>query len=254
MNDSLVLQRIHGIPEVHPGDDLPALVLAALDATPLALEDGDVVLLAQKIVSKAEGRLVRLADVTPGAEAIALAAEVEKDPRLVQLILDESTEVVRRRPGVMIMRHKLGFVQAHAGIDQSNVDHSGGETALLLPENPDASAAAIREALQSRTGRRLAVVIIDSMNRPWRLGTIGTAIGSAGFQVLDDLRGGTDSFGRELVVSMVSRVDSLAASAALLMGEAAEGTPLVIARGLDEGRSEMRVADVIRPLEEDLFR
>ncbi len=254
MSDTLELRRIHGIPEVRPGDDLPTLILAALDATPYALSDGDVVLLAQKIVSKAEGRLVRLADVAPGPEALALAAEVEKDPRLVQLILDESTEVVRRRPGVMIMRHRLGFVQAHAGIDQSNIDHSGGEMALLLPENPDASAAAIRDALQRRSGKRLAVVIIDSMNRPWRLGTIGTAIGSAGFQVLDDLRGGTDSFGRELVVSMVSRVDSAAAAAALMMGEAGERTPLVVARGLDEGRSEARVADVIRPLEEDLFR
>ncbi len=254
MNADLTFHRLHGIPMVQPGDDLASTLTDALGRNGLELEDGDALFLAQKIVSKAEGRLVRLADVTPSAQALELAPQVDKDPRMVQLILDESTEIVRRRMGVMIVRHKLGFVQAHAGIDQSNVDHSQGETALLLPEDPDASAAALRATLQAQTGKRLAVVIVDSMNRPWRLGTLGAAIGSAGFEVLDDKRGGHDSFGRELLVAMVSRVDSVSATAALLMGEADERVPAVLVRGLDEGRSTSKVADIIRPLEEDLFR
>ena len=243
-----------GLPLINAGDDLADLLLAAIDRAGLAPEDGDVLVLAQKIVSKAEGRLVPLASVTPGERAVELARATDKDPRLVQLILDESTEVMRTRPGVMIVRHRLGNVGAHAGIDQSNVDHAGGECALLLPEDPDASAAALRAAIEARTGRRLGILIADSMNRAWRLGTIGGAIGCAGLTVLDDLRGTADLYGRELKVTIINRADSLAATACLLMGESVQQTPAVLIKGLAPEDSAQTARDLIRPLAEDMFR
>ena len=236
-----------GLPMINAGDDLADLLLAAIDRAGLAPEDGDVLVLAQKIVSKAEGRLVPLASVTPGERAVELARATDKDPRLVQLILDESTEVMRTRPGVMIVRHRLGNVGAHAGIDQSNVDHAGGECALLLPEDPDASAAALRAAIEARTGRRLGILIADSMNRAWRLGTIGGAIGCAGLTVLDDLRGTADLYGRELKVTIINRADSLAATACLLMGESVQQTPAVLIKGLAPEESAQTAQDLIRP-------
>lgn len=242
------------MPLVKPGDDLAALILAALAREELALADGDVVVLAQKIVSKAEGRLVALASVTPGAEAVALAARTDKDPRLVQLILDESSEVMRAKPGVIIVRHRLGHVGANAGIDQSNIEHVDGETALLLPRDPDASAARLRAALEHASGRTVGVVIADSLNRPWRLGTIGGAIGCAGITVLDDRRGGLDMFGRELKVTMINRADAIAAIGTLAMGETTEGTPVALVRGLPPDGADGRAADIMRPLEDDLFR
>ena len=243
-----------GLPMIDAGADLAGLLLAAIDRARLEPEDGDVLVLAQKIVSKAEGRLVPLASVTPGERAIELARETDKDPRLVQLILDESTEVMRTRPGVMIVRHRLGNVGAHAGIDQSNVDHAGGECALLLPEDPDASAARLRSEIEARTGRRLGILIADSMNRAWRLGTIGGAIGCAGMTVLDDLRGTSDLYGRELKVTIINRADSLAATACLLMGESVQQTPAVLIKGLAPEDSTQTARDLIRPLAEDLFR
>ena len=245
---------IPGIPLIKAGDDLTAVLLEGLSRLPTALDDGDVLVLAQKIVSKAEGRLIPLASVTPGADAIALAAETDKDPRLVQLILDESVEVMRKKPGVLIMRHRLGNVGAHAGIDQSNIEHEGGECALLLPVDPDASARRLREALLTITGRRCGVIIADSMNRAWRLGTIGGAIGSAGLTVLDDLRGTSDLFGRELKVTVINRIDSLAATACLLMGESVQKTPAVLIKGLAPEESSQTARDLIRPLAEDMFR
>ena len=185
---ALDVTGIEGLPLVRPGDDLCAVLLDAINAQ-MSLCDGDVLVIAQKIVSKAEGRLVRLDDVSPSHDAAALAAETEKDPRLVQLILDECIAVVRKRPGVLIVRHRLGFVSANAGIDQSNVDQGCGEVALLLPLDPDATAATLHARILEETGKRVGVIISDSANRPWRLGTTAIAIGAAGFQVFDDRRG-----------------------------------------------------------------
>lgn len=250
----LALHVLPGIPLIEAGDSLAGILYAALARLPVPLADGDVLVLAQKIVSKAEGRLVRLSDVTPSARAEALGAETAKDPRLVQLILDESIEVMRKRPGMLLVRHRLGNVGAHAGIDQSNIDHAGGEGALLLPVDPDASAQALHEALFALCGKRIAIIIADSMNRAWRLGTIGGAIGCAGLQVLDDLRGSGDMYGRELKVTIINRADSLAAAACLLMGESTEQTPAVLVQGLPWRPTAQTARDIIRPLEEDMFR
>jgi coenzyme F420-0:L-glutamate ligase/coenzyme F420-1:gamma-L-glutamate ligase len=244
---------------VRAGDDLPALIREALSAAGLTLQDGDIVAVAQKIVSKAEGRLVALASVTPDPAAIELARETDKDPRLVQLVLNESTEVVRKKPGVLIVRHRLGLVGANAGIDQSNIEHGADgsteqECALLLPEDPDASAERLRAALQASSGRRIGVIITDSNNRPWRLGTIGAAIGCAGIRALDDRRGGHDIYGRELKVTLVNRADSLATMATLVMGETTERTPVALIRGLPADAVDEPARSIIRPLEEDLFK
>ncbi len=239
------------------GDDLPALIAGALEGAGINLTDGDVVCVAQKIVSKAEGRQVALASVSASPAAIELARETDKDPRLVQLILDESTEVVRKKQGVLIVRHRLGLVGANAGIDQSNIEHGAGadeEQALLLPLDPDASARTLRAALEAWSGVRLGVIVTDSNNRPWRLGTIGAAIGCAGIRALDDRRGGHDLYGRELKVTMISRADSLATAAILVMGETTERTPVALIRGLPAEQADEPAASLVRPLEEDLFR
>lgn len=245
---------VTGLPMVQAGDDLAEQISAALAANDLGLVDGDVVCVAQKVVSKAEGRLLELADVTPSAEAERLARETDKDPRLVELVLQESTEIMRQRVGVLIVRHKLGLVGAHAGIDQSNVEHGEDERALLLPVDPDASAAALRRALMAAHEVQLGVIITDSHNRPWRMGTIGAAIGCAGITVLEDHRGGKDVFGRELKVTLINRADALAAAATLAMGETTEKIPLVIIRGLRPENSAQTAQMINRPLEEDLFR
>lgn len=254
MPGPIAITPIGGIKLVEPGDDLASLLLEGLAASDLDLEDGDIVAVAQKIVSKAEGRQVDLATVEASDEARRLATETEKDPRLVQLILDESTEVVRKSPGVLIVRHRLGLVGAHAGVDQSNVDHGAGPSALLLPEDPDASARRIRRALVRATEKRVGVLITDSANRPWRLGTVGIAIGAAGVRVLDDRRGGNDLYGRELKVTLINRADSLASAATLAMGETTERIPAALIRGFDPEESGESAAAIPRPLEEDLFR
>lgn len=254
MPESVSFLPLTELPMVEVGDDLAALTLAALTAQAVTLEPGDILVVAQKIVSKAEGRLVKLTDVEPSAAAVTLGVETEKDPRLVELILRESTDLLRKKPGVLIMRHRLGLVGAHAGIDQSNISHADGETALLLPVDPDASAAALRRALKAAAGVELGVVIADSMNRPWRLGTVGCAIGSAGITVLDDHRGGEDLFGRELKVTLINRVDAIVATATLLMGETTERIPLALVRGFAPEDSDEQAQDIVRPLEEDLFR
>ena len=192
----LTVTALRGIPLVQAGDDLAALLVAALATADLEPADGDVLVVTQKIVSKAEGRQIALHRVEPSPAAVDLAAETGKDPRLVQLILDQSTEVVRKAPGVLITRNRLGLVCANAGIDQSNLDHGGSATALLLPAAPDATAARLRHAIAARTGARVGVLISDSSNRPWRLGTVGIAIGAAGLAVLDDRRGSRDLYGR----------------------------------------------------------
>jgi coenzyme F420-0:L-glutamate ligase/coenzyme F420-1:gamma-L-glutamate ligase len=253
----LSVVALSGMPMIRAGDDLAAIIAGTLEGAAVRLVDGDVICVAQKIVSKAEGRQVPLADVTPSPEAVALAAETDKDPRLVQLILDESTDVVRKKLGVLIVRHRLGLVGANAGIDQSNIEHGEGiehEHALLLPEDPDASAGRLREGLETWSGARLGVLITDSSNRPWRLGTVGAAIGCSGIRALDDRRGGRDIYGRELKVTLINRADSLATVATLVMGETTERTPVALIRGLPPDAVDEPARSMIRPLEEDLFR
>jgi coenzyme F420-0:L-glutamate ligase/coenzyme F420-1:gamma-L-glutamate ligase len=218
MQPKLSIVPLENIPLVQAGDNLSALILDALAGENILPADGDILVVAQKIISKSEGRTVRLDTITPSREATNLAVKTGKDPRLVELILSESTEVVRSAPGVIIVRHRLGIVSANAGIDQSNIDHFEGEWALLLPEDPDQSARELRKSLSTLTGKKLGIIVSDSMNRPWRLGTLGYAIGSAGITVLDDRRGETDIFGRELKVTVSNRADAIAAAATLVMG------------------------------------
>ena len=255
---SFTVIPIAGLPMVSAGDDLCGQILAATADDGHQLSDGDIVCVAQKVVSKAEGRLISLASVTPSQKAIDLAQETDKDPRMVELILSESTDILRQRVGVLIVRHKLGLVGAHAGIDQSNIDHGDGENALLLPVDPDASAANLRDDIYARTGVRVGVIITDSHNRPWRMGTIGAAIGCAGLTVLEDYRGGNDIYGRELKVTLINRADALAAAATLVMGETTEKIPLAIISGFAPEPpaqvAQQSAADINRPLEEDLFR
>jgi coenzyme F420-0:L-glutamate ligase/coenzyme F420-1:gamma-L-glutamate ligase len=253
MTARLELFALPGLPMVRAGDDLPALILAGLNRAGQTLRDRDVVVIAQKIVSKAEGRTVDLADVVASAEAVALAAQVGKDPAIVQVVLSESTKVVRSRPNLMIMQHRLGFVMANAGVDQSNVAEADGRhRALLLPVDPDGSAAAIRRSLALHAN--VGVIISDSFGRPWRRGTAGVAIGSAGLPSVIDLRGQPDLFGRILEVSIIGFADEIAAAASLLQGQAAEAQPVVVVRGLTWNAPDVPVADVIRPAEEDLFQ
>ncbi len=220
----------------------------------MELEDGDIVVLAQKIVSKAEGRQVPLDSVKPSRKSIELAAEVEKDPRLVELIIEESTEIMRKKLNVLIVRHKLGHVGAHAGIDQSNIDHEHGPQALLLPKDPDKSAERIRKGIERISNTRVGVIVSDSANRPWRLGTVGIAIGSSNLTVLDDRRGEEDLFGRELKVTLINRADCIASAASLVMGESTERTPVVVVRGFQPETSDQTASQINRPLDEDLFR
>ena len=237
------LLTLPGIPLVRQGDDLAALIGDAIGRAGIVPRDGDIVVLAQKIVSKAEGRLVDLATVTPRPEAIPLAAKVEKDPRLIELVLSEAATIVAARPGLLLVEHRLGFVMPNAGIDQSNVDPGH---ALLLPVDPHASAEALRSQLASRFGARIAVVINDSVSRAWRNGTCGIAIGCAGMPVLNDLRGTTDLVGRQLQFSITGYADELAAAASLVMGQSAEGTPVVVVRGLQWKGVEGNVSDLLR--------
>jgi len=253
MTSQLVLTALPGLPSVKPGDDLAELVRQGLAAAGLALEAGDVLVLAQKIVSKAEGRLVALSSVEPSDRARQLALETDKDPRLVELILRESREVLRWRPGVLIVEHRLGFVCANAGVDHSNVDGQE-DNVLLLPEDPDQSARQLRLALVADDGPALGVLIVDSHGRAWRTGTVGVAIGVAGLPALLDLRGTPDLYGRKLEVTQLGLADELAAAGSLLLGQAAEGTPVVHVRGLPYQLRQGSLAELIRPRAEDLFR
>jgi coenzyme F420-0:L-glutamate ligase/coenzyme F420-1:gamma-L-glutamate ligase len=255
MTDRLELFALPGLPMVRAGDDLSALISVGLERAGRRLQDRDVVVIAQKIVSKAEGRTVDLADVVPSPRAVVLAAEVGKDPRIVEVVLSDSAKVVRSRPNLMIMQHRLGFVMANAGVDQSNVAAlDGRHRALLLPLDPDASAEAMRVRLADRYGARIGVVISDSFGRPWRRGTVGVAIGAAGLPSIIDLRGQPDLFGRTLEVSIIGFADEIAAAASLLQGQAAEAQPVIVLRGLTWQAPDVPVADVVRPPEEDLFQ
>lgn len=255
MNRRLELFAVPGLPMVQAGDDLPALIAAGLQRQGQTLRDRDIVVVAQKIVSKAEGRTVDLASVTASPQAVALAAEVGKDPRLVEVILSESTRVVRSRPNLLIMQHRLGFVMANAGVDQSNVAPPDGvHRVLLLPRDPDASADAIRRTLAALSGVSLGVIISDSFGRPWRRGTAGVAIGAAGLPSLVDLRGLPDLFGRTLEVSIIGFADEIAAAASLLQGQADEASPVIVVRGLTWSAPEANAAELVRPPQEDLFQ
>lgn len=250
---TLTLLALGGVPMIEQSADLAGIVLDAIAGTGQSLADGDIVVLAQKIVSKAEGRLIDLATVEASRQAVDIARQVDKDPRLVELILGEAKEVMRVRPGVLIVRHRLGLVLANAGIDQSNIDHDGRTLALMLPVDPDASAQALRRDLMARAGADVAVLIIDSLGRAWRTGTTGTAIGVAGMPGLVDLRGREDLHGRRLETSELGLADEVAAAASLVMGQADEGRPIVLVRGVGYDRRDGAAAELIRPRHMDLF-
>lgn len=251
----VTLIPLRGIKLVEPGDDLDAITVGAFTANGLVPEAGDVLVVAQKIVSKAEGRYVDVTAVTPSERAVALAAEVGKDPRFVEVVLSESKRVVRHRPGLLIVEHRLGFVMANAGIDHSNVAaEDGGERVLLLPEDPDGSARAVREHMRRVFGTKIGVIISDSFGRAWRKGTVGVAIGAAGLPALIDMRGQPDLFGRALQVTETGFADEIAAAAGLLMGQADEAVPIVLVRGLSWSAPDLAAATLIRPAEHDLFR
>lgn len=252
---SLSLRALEGIGEIRPGDALDDILADALARNRITLGTHDVLALCQKIVSKAEGRMIDLAGITPGARARELAIQCGKDPRYVEVVLSQSVGVVRCAKGVLIVRHRLGFVVANAGIDQSNIE-AGDTHVLLLPEDPDASAARLRHALSRRTGVEVGVVITDSFGRAWRRGVIGVAIGSAGILSLRDRRGDADRFGRPLRITEVAVADQIASAATLVMGEAGEGLPAVVVSGLDPMLlcSDSDARALIRPEQEDLFR
>jgi len=253
----LTLAPLSGIPLIREGDDLADLVLHALGENNIALANNDILVFAQKIVSKAEGRAVNLVTVKPSQRAVELATQTDKDSRLVELILQESNEILRTRPGTIVVEHKLGFVCANAGIDHSNVAGTGNaaeEWVLLLPLEPDHSAEVIRKQIEARTGKQTGILIIDSHGRAWRNGTVGVAIGMSGLPGLQDLRGQPDLFGFTLRITQVGVADELAAAASLALGQAAEGTPVVHVRGFPYALREGSLKELIRPKEQDLFR
>ena len=254
---SLVLTSLENIPLIRRDDNLADIVLKSLQDTGLELQDNDIFVLAQKIVSKAEGRKVNLATVSPSARAIELAQQTEKDPRVVELMLQESNEVLRTRVGTIIVEHKLGFICANAGIDHSNVAGDGDTTeewVLLLPEDPDRSCALLRNEIESKTGKHIGVVIIDSHGRAWRNGTVGVAIGMSGVPGIIDKRGDKDLFGYTLRITIIGAADELAAAASLVMGQASEGKPVVHVRGFPYPLQEGSLKELIRPKEQDMFR
>jgi coenzyme F420-0:L-glutamate ligase/coenzyme F420-1:gamma-L-glutamate ligase len=253
----VVLTALPGLPLVQVGDDLGALILAGLARAGLTLASGDVIAIAQKIISKAQGRLVKLADVTPSGRALELATVTGKDPQFVEVVLSESREVLRARPNTLIVEHRLGFVCANAGVDRSNVaPHGEGfdEYLLLLPTDPDGTAQQLREYFRAATASDVALIINDSHGRAWRNGTVGVALGVAGFPALLDMRGHPDLFDYALQVTQIGLADELAAAASLLMGQADEGRPVIHIRGVPYPFREGTARELIREKELDLFR
>jgi coenzyme F420-0:L-glutamate ligase/coenzyme F420-1:gamma-L-glutamate ligase len=254
---TLSLIPLFDFPDITEGDDLAVLIASAINKNELVLEDGDVLVLAQKIVSKAEGRMIKLTTVEPSEKAHNYAALTQKDPRLIELILRESRQVLRTRQNLIIVEHNLGFICANAGIDHSNVHGPWGnpeDWVLLLPENPDRSADQIRKILEEKSKRQIGVLIIDSHGRAWRLGTVGAAIGLSGMPGLVDLRGNPDLYDYKLRVTQVGAADELAAAASLVMGQGNEGTPVVLVKGFPYSLREGSLKELIRPEELDLFR
>ena len=271
---SLTLTPLQNIPFIRRDDNLADILVKSLTETNIQLEDGDILVIAQKIVSKAEGRTVNLKSVMPSQHAIELAETTQQDPRILELVLQESNQVLRTRVGTIIVEHKLGFVCANAGIDHSNVDSpllpgapygddkglgmrvesNAEDWVLLLPQDPDLSSRKMRDEILSKTGKGIGILIIDSHGRAWRNGTVGVAIGVAGLPALQDLRGEQDLFGFTLRITQVGVADELAAAASLMMGQAAEGTPVVHVRGFPYPLREGSLKELIRPKEQDLFR
>ncbi len=243
------------MPLLAPGDDLGAIIISSIEKAGLAPDDGDIIVVAQKVVSKAQGRYVDLATVVASPRAKELAAEVEKDPRIVEVILSESVRVVRRRPGLLIVEHRAGYVMANAGVDRSNVDPSeSDETVLLLPYDSDAAAEDLRAQFANHFGKRLGVVVNDSFGRPGRQGTVGVALGAAGIAALNDLRGQSDLYGYPLQVTHTAFADEVASAASLLMGQADERNPVVLISGFAIADASIPASALIRPMAADLFR
>jgi coenzyme F420-0:L-glutamate ligase/coenzyme F420-1:gamma-L-glutamate ligase len=249
----LTIRPIKGLPLIEPHDNLSAIILNALRDESIMLQPHDVLVVSSKIVSKSEGRFFDLASVNPSCEAQDLAQQTQKDPRIVELILQESAGISRQARGVLVAQHRLGFISANAGIDQSNVG-KGDEVVLLLPQEPDQSAQSLRQAIQEATGIDVGIVISDTHGRPFRLGNVGVAIGVAGLPALLDLRGHHDLFGRELKISMQGYADLIASSAHLVCGEGDEGLPVVLVRGLDYQQTDGKASDLYRPPAQDLYR
>ena len=251
---SLTLTPIPGLPDIRAGDDLAQIIGDALE--PMGLQDGDILTSAHKIFSKAEGQVVALANVTPSARAREIATELNKDPRKVEVILSESKNVVKtfrhqhQNEGVMICQHRLGFISANAGVDESNTGAEG--TVILLPKDPDASARNLRDALSKRFNARLGVVITDTFGRPWRLGQVNVAIGLAGVPATVPEGGRKDAYGRELAVTEPAFADEIAAASGLVVGKAAR-TPVVRVRGLNWADSNDTAADILRTERENVF-
>ena len=255
MAKSITYVAVPGLPLINPGDDLAALVVDALKAEQLQLISGDIVVVAQKVISKAENRYVELKDVRPSQQARSLADQTGKDPRYVEVVLSESTEVVKHRRNILIVAHRLGFVMANAGIDQSNIEHADGEEhVLLLPRDPDRSAEALKVRLDAAFATDVGVIINDSFGRPWRNGVVGVALGVAGLPSLLDMIGAPDLFGRPMQVTEIAVADEIAAGASLLMGQAAEGLPVVVVRGLTFDAAARPASALVRPRERDIFR
>lgn len=260
----LNITPLQNIPIIRQDDNLADILVDSLQSANVQLANDDILVIAQKIVSKAEGRMVNLATITPNARAIELAIQADKDPRVVELMLQESNEVLRVRKGTIIVEHKLGFVCANAGIDHSNVapplleedglEIRAEEYVLLLPEDPDRSARNIREKIKQKTGIDIGVMIIDSHGRAWRNGTVGICIGLSGLPAMIDERGWKDLFGYTLKITVVGVADELAAAASLMMGQAAEGIPAVHVRGFPYPLGEGSLKDLIRPKDQDMFR
>ncbi len=253
--ETMSLIPLPGLPLVQPGDNLAKLIVRSLADAGLLLDDEHILVVTQKIVSKAENRFVDLKTVQPSPRAVELAKQTQKDPRRVQVILWDTAEVVRARPSVLIVQHRLGFISANAGVDRSNVAEPGRDVVLRLPANPDESARRLRASLRELTGAAPALLIADSHGRPWREGTVGVAIGLAGLAPVQDLRGQPDLFGYQLQYTTVGFADQIVAAASLVMGQANEGRPVVLVRGLAYARDEDASAgQILRLREMDLFR
>lgn len=253
MATRITYTALPGIPLIEPGDDIAAIVIKALQDAALALVSGDIVVIAQKIVSKAEDRYVDLASLTPSPRALELAARTQKDPRYVEAVLQESSEVVRTAGQLLIMTHRLGYVMANAGVDQSNIEN-GDERVLLLPHDPDATCAALKARFDREFGADVGVVINDSFGRPFRNGVVGVALGAAGVPSLQNMIGVPDLFERRMRVTEVAIADELAAAASLAMGQADEGLPVVHVRGFQSRAAPNPASALIRPKERDMFR
>jgi coenzyme F420-0:L-glutamate ligase/coenzyme F420-1:gamma-L-glutamate ligase len=255
MAKSITYFAVPGLPLIHPGDDLAARIVDALKADRFELMSGDVVVVAQKVISKAENRYVELNSVRPSEQAQTLAEQTGKDPRYIEVVLSESAEVVKHRRNILIMAHRLGFVMANAGIDQSNIEHADGEErVLLLPVDPDGSAAALKARFDAAFAVDVGVIINDSFGRAWRNGVVGVALGVAGLPSLLDMIGAPDLFGRPMQVTEIAVADEIAAGASLLMGQAAEGLPVVVVRGVKFDAAARPASALVRPRERDMFR